>query len=151
MLLFKLINWTLRTQMQGFNVCVLPSSKPFHSIGESGAKIDLQTMEQLIQFSWLLLPRKFFLIYSFSEQVAAKRNSHRPVDKCSHMLIYTLLNYTLSSGQKPGWSYMTILEQMARAVKFHFWQVILFTADAAANFCSAKCAFFKYHIKLPKF
>ena len=99
--LFKLITWTLRTQMQGFKVCVLPSSKPFRSIGESGAKIDLQTMEQLMQFSWLLLPRKFFLIYSFSKQVAAKRNSHRPVDKCSRMLIYALLNYTLSSGQKP--------------------------------------------------
>ena len=98
--LFKLINWTLRTQMQGFKVCVLPSSKPFRSIGESGAKIDLQTIEELMQFSWLLLWRKFFLIYSFSKQVAANRNSQRLVDKCSHMLIYTLLNYTLSSGQK---------------------------------------------------
>ena len=99
--LFKLINWTLRTQIQGFKVCVLPSSNPFRSIGEFGAKIYLRTIEQLIPFSWLLLPRKFFLTYSFSEQVAAKSNSHRLVDKCSHMLIYTSLTCTLSSGQKP--------------------------------------------------
>ena len=35
----------------------------------------LQTTEQLIQFSHLLLQKEIFLMYSFCEQVEAKENS----------------------------------------------------------------------------
>ena len=35
----------------------------------------LQIIEQLIQFSYLLLLKEMFLVHSFSEQVAAKGNS----------------------------------------------------------------------------
>ena len=34
-----------------------------------------QTIEQLIQFSYFLLQKEVFLVYSFSEHVAAKGNS----------------------------------------------------------------------------
>ena len=44
-------------------------------LGNSKQKYILQTIEQLIQFSYLLLQNENFLIYSFSKQVEAKGNS----------------------------------------------------------------------------
>ena len=43
--------------------------------GESGAKKCFKTSGQLIQWFICFYKRKFFLVYSFSEQVAAKENS----------------------------------------------------------------------------
>ena len=53
------------------------SSSPrlFQNIGEFGAKKNLQTIEQLLQFSYLLLLKEIVLICSFSKQVATKGNS----------------------------------------------------------------------------
>ena len=53
------------------------SSSPqlFRNIGEFGAKNILQTLKQLVQFGYLLLKKKIFLVYCSSEQVAAKGHS----------------------------------------------------------------------------
>ena len=41
-------------------------------------KIILQIIGKLIQFSYLLLQKEIFLVYSFSEQITAKGNSSEP-------------------------------------------------------------------------
>ena len=60
------------------------SSSFVHSFSEItrgfGAKNSLQTIGQLIQFSYLLLSKDVFLVYSFSEQVAAKGDSPKLLD-----------------------------------------------------------------------
>ena len=51
------------------------SAQRFQNIGGFMIKNILQTIKQPIEFSYLLLLNEIFLHYSFSEQVAMKRNS----------------------------------------------------------------------------
>ena len=64
------------TDNSGFSdYCSCFSASLIRNIGQFGAKNILQTIEQLIQFSFCSYKKEIFRVYSFSEQVAAKGNS----------------------------------------------------------------------------
>ena len=69
--------------------------------GECGTQNILQTFRQPIRFSFLFLFLLFFVVYSFSKQVAAEGNSKRNILINVATCLSAYVKQTLSNGQKP--------------------------------------------------
>ena len=104
--LLNLFNWCLEDLMLFLRLLIkygalelsFSLSFIFWNIGEHGAKNLLQTIEQLIQFSYLLLWRK--ISWSILLNKALWRGiPQRLLDKFNHLCIYISLKQTLSSGE----------------------------------------------------
>ena len=98
------LNWThklffeLRSRIFFINVKQMLHNKQTLKVpglivafGEFEANYMLQTTKQSIQFRYLLLWKEIFLVYSFSEQVAAKGNSSEKLPRDYLVNVWTCL------------------------------------------------------------
>ena len=76
---------------------------------------------------FVAMSENFFLVYSFSEYVAAKGNSKDILDRCSHQFICIVLKQTWNNGLKPVKAVKILVsEQIALAAIFLLWTSFCF-------------------------
>ena len=108
--------------------CSRFSASLIRNIGEFGAKnyfTDHWTVNTIQLFA--LCERKLFWSILFQNKSQRRVISYRLLDRYSHLFICTSLKETLSSGQKPVYTFKTkASEQIAFAAVFYFGQVFGF-------------------------
>ena len=108
------------------------SASLIQSIGEFGAKNILQTIEQLIQFSYLLQKRSFYGSLLFQNKSQRREIPQVLRNKYSHLLICISLKLTLVVNKSLSFKVcqntikILISEQVAFAAVLFFRQVFVF-------------------------
>ena len=117
---------TLCNCLCSFSSCF--SASLIRNIGEFGAKnyfTDHRTGNTIQLF--VPIERKLFWFILFQNKPQRRVIPYRLLDKCSHLFICTLLKETLSSGQKPVYTFKTkTSEPIAFAAFLYFGQVFVF-------------------------